>query len=211
MFIPQNIQRGQEVEGDGEAGEVSAKNMNNEDATPMFLPRPLCFSHPFEGISYEQIKHYIAEHFPKVRGVTRIDIARTNTHGWEVRIRRRGINVNEFYSDLGAGGIKEAYETAIERRNVLEQDTNLRPYSRSEIAAKISSRNTSGIVGVHRTKHSSKRSEAWTACGSSRPCDRKVKHFYISKYGEEEAKSLAIEQRKEWETQIASYEQTLEK
>lgn len=169
-------------------------------------------SHPFEGISYEQIKHYIAEHFPKIKGVTRIDISRTNTHGWEVRIRRRGKNVNEFYSDVGAGGIKEAYEIAIERRNVLEQDANLRPYSRAEISARISTRNTSGIIGVRRTMHASKgkKYDSWAAAGSPRPGERKVKHFYISKYGEEEAKRLAIAQRKEWEAQIAAYDQAAE-
>jgi hypothetical protein len=168
--------------------------------------------HPFEGVSYEQIKHYIEEHFPKVRGITRIDIARTNTHGWEIRIRRRGSNVNEFFSDMGSGGIKEAYETAIARLNLLEQDANLRPYTRTELSELASKRNTSGIVGVRKSRRSGKRDgyDSWTAFGTPRPGDPKVKRFAINKYGEEEAKRLAIAQRKEWEEQMLAYEREQE-
>lgn len=177
--------------------------------TPPVTSKPL---HPFEGVSYEQIKHYIEEHFPKARGVTRIDIARTNTHGWEVRIRRRGSKIHEFFPDMGSGGIKEAYEAAIARLSVLEQDENLRPYSRSELSGLASKRNTSGIVGVRKSKRSNKSEgyDSWIAFGAPRPGDHIVKSFSINKYGEEEAKRLAIAQRKEWEEQMVAYEREQE-
>lgn len=175
-------------------------------------PVPSKPSHPFEGVSYEQIKHYIEEHFPKVRGITRIDIARSNTHGWEIRIRRRGNSINEYFSDIGSGGIREAYESAIARLNVLEQDENLRPYTRTELSGLVSKRNTSGIVGVRKSKRSNKSEgyDSWTAFGAPRPGDHMVKSFSINKYGEEEAKRLAIAQRKEWEVQMLAYEREQE-
>ena len=80
--------------------------------------------------------------------------------------------------------------------------------TRRQRAAVVMHTNTSGIVGVHRrikpVTRRGKRWEyaVWTATGSPRPYDRKVKDFYIHVLGEREAKRLAIGQRKEWEKEM---------
>ncbi len=169
---------------------------------------------PSYEISYSQIKKYIQEHFPKIKGITRIDIAKSNTHGWEVRIRRRGQNINEFFSDQVYGGIKGAHDIAKVRRVELEK--TLKPYSRRENSSRISKRNTSGIVGVRRGKAVTRRNgkewiyEVWIASGSPKPGVSKNKNFYVSKYGEEGAKAKAIEQRKKWEAEMDLYEKNNE-
>ncbi len=159
---------------------------------------------------YNQIKKYIQEHFPKTKGITRIDIAKSNTHGWEVRIRRMGQSINEFFSDQMYGGIKSAYDFAKDRKNEIEK--TLKPYSRREISSRMSKRNTSGIVGVRKGTKVTKRDgkewihEVWIAHGSPKPGVHKNKSFYINKYGEEGAKAKAIEQRKKWETEMDLYD-----
>ncbi len=169
---------------------------------------------PSYEIPYSQIKKYIQEHFPKITGITRIDIAKSNTHGWEVRIRRRGQNINEYFSDQVYGGIKGAHDIAKARR--IELEKTLKPYSRRENSSRISKRNTSGIVGVRRGKVTTRRNrkewvyEVWVASGSPKPGVQKNKNFYISKHGEEGAKAKAIAQRKQWEVEMDLYEKNEE-
>ena len=80
--------------------------------------------------------------------------------------------------------------------------------TRRQRATVVMKTNTSGIVGVHRRiKAVTRRGKhwkyaVWTATGSPRPYERKVKDFYVRVWGEREAKRLAIEQRKEWEREM---------
>ena len=132
------------------------------------------------------------------------------TRGWQVRVTRRGITINEFFSDAKYGGRAGALSEAIHFRDKTVRE--LRPYLRSELARRKTARNTSGIPGVRRRMKPVKRGGkvfeyvVWSASGSPRPNERRVRDFYESKLGEDEAREKAIAQRLRWEVQMERYE-----
>ena len=137
-------------------------------------------------------------------GITRIDIAKTEhkgqTHGWEVRIRRRHVKDETFFSDREHGGKTKAFAAARKYRDKIARD--IPPFSRREIAQIISKRNTSGIVGVRlaekRTGHKPDCGPYlfWVANWSPAPHKRKTCAFSVDKYGDDEAFKLAVKARK---------------
>ena len=128
------------------------------------------------------------------------------TRGWQVRVTRRGIAINEFYSDAKFGGRAGALSEAMHFRDKTVRE--LRPIPRSELARRKTSRNTSGIPGVRRAIKKVKRRgkvfeyAVWSASGSPRPNERHERNFYVSKLGEDAAREKAIEQRLRWEKQM---------
>ena len=154
------------------------------------------------------------EKVPKFFGIVRIDTGKT--HGWEIKIKRRGDWTCEMFSDNTYGGSEQALAAATDRRDqILEA---LPPkYSRIEIARRMTKKNTSSIVGVRRSVAITKRGNnawgypVWEAGGSPRPGVRKIKRFYIAKWGEEDAKAMAIEQRRQWEEEMIEYEKETNK
>ena len=149
---------------------------------------------------------------PGMRCITRISIPGKSTRGWEVRVVRRGIAINEFFSDKTFGGRAGALSEAMHRRDEIVRD--LRPIPRFELARKITARNSSGIVGVHRRIKPTRRGDTifeypvWTATGSVRPGERKVRDFYVGKLGEDDAREAAIQQRLRWEKQMERFDRT---
>ncbi len=133
------------------------------------------------------------------------------SRGWEVRIIRRGIAIYEYFADGKHGGKVGALSEAMHFR-----DANLRllpRIARSELARRKTARNTSGIPGVRRRIKPVKRGDkvfeyvVWSASGSPQPGQRKVRDFYVSKLGEDDAREAAIAQRLRWEKQMERYEQ----
>ena len=129
------------------------------------------------------------------------------SRGWEVRVIRRGIALTEYFADRKFGGKAGALSEAMHWRD--EAAKKLRPIPRSELARRVTARNTSGIPGVRRrVKPVKKRDgktfdyEVWTATGSPRPNERKTRDFYVSKLGEDDAREAAIAQRLRWEQQM---------
>ena len=146
-----------------------------------------------------------------MRCITRISVSKPKkTHGWQVRVIRRGIAINEFFSDAKFGGRAGALSEAMHFRDATVRD--LRPYSRSELARRRTARNTSGIPGVRRRNKPVKRGEkvfqyvVWTASGSPRPNKRRTRDFYVGRLSEDEARERAIAQRLRWEEQMARNE-----
>jgi len=126
------------------------------------------------------------------------------SRGWEVRVIRRGITLSEYFADAKHGGKAGALSEAMHWRD--EAVKNLRPIPRSELARRVTARNTSGIPGVRRRVKPLKKPggkifnyEVWTATGSPQPGQRKTRDFYISKLGEDDAREAAIAQRLRWE------------
>jgi hypothetical protein len=176
------------------------------------LGSPLSSSEPNNIIHYAEMKAFIKKTFPKTTGITRIDIySRRGTHGWEIRIRRRDKNYNEYFSDSIYGGIVDAFEAAKEQ--ITEVNKLITPYKRRENAVRVSIRNKSGIVGVRRGKSVTKRNgkvwstDAWFASGTPLPGKEKLKRFSVKRWGEKGAKEKAIAQRKLWEREMDLYEQ----
>ena len=140
----------------------------------------------------------------KMRCILRIDIlAPKKTHGWQVRVERRGIQINEFFADAKFGGRAGSLSEAMHFRDATVK--TLRPYSRAELARRKTERNTSGIPGVRRRVKPAKRGGkvheyiVWSASGSPAPNQRKTRDFYVSQFGEDRAREKAIAQRLRWE------------
>lgn len=131
--------------------------------------------------------------------------------GWEVRVVRRGIAIMEYFADRKFGGKAGALSEAMHFRDKTVRE--LRPLPRSELARRLTKRNTSGIAGVRRRMKPVKRGEkvfeyvVWSASGTPLPGRRKVRDFYVSKLGEDDAREAAIAQRLRWEKQMERYEQ----
>ena len=146
--------------------------------------------------------------------ITRVDVATENgkseTHGWEVRVHRRGESVEKFFSDSVHGGRRKALVASRVFRD--ETVDVLKPYSRLEIAQQVSVRNTSGAVGVHYTKHPYRKRgriyecEAWVATWSPAPNVERNKKFSVKKYGDVEAYNRAVQFRQEILQKLAEQE-----
>ena len=138
-----------------------------------------------------------------MRCITRVDESARRTHGWNVRVIRRGIRVTEFFSDKKHGGRSGALSEAMHFRDAKVRE--LKPIPRSELARRKTARNTSGIPGVRRRNKKVKRGDkvfdyaVWSATGSPKPGKRKARDFYVSKLGEDDAREAAIAQRLRWE------------
>jgi hypothetical protein len=135
------------------------------------------------------------------------------SRGWEVRVVRRGIALMEYFADAKFGSKAGALSEAMHYRDRVVKE--LLPYSRSELARRVTARNTSGIPGVRRRIKPVKKPGGkvleyvvWTASGSPRPGQRKTRDFYVSKLGEDEAREAAIEQRLRWEQQMEQSEKS---
>jgi len=128
---------------------------------------------------------------PVAPGITRFDI--DERHGYMVRIRRNGNQINEYFSDKKFGGKRKALTAAKERHAQLVEE--LGP---AENATKnlLTNRNTTGKVGVH-VAHSYEtrwaNNEYFAYCASWKETDgaRKKINFSWSLYGKKEAFELA--------------------
>ncbi|MEY4485386.1 MAG: hypothetical protein RL693_2838 [Verrucomicrobiota bacterium] len=84
------------------------------------------------------------------RKITRIETkkveGKTQVKGWEVRIYRRDQRFNKFMADKDHGGKAKALLAARALRDVM--DEKIKPYTRKELATRMSSRTTSGHRGI---------------------------------------------------------------
>ncbi|MEO0416529.1 MAG: hypothetical protein AAF226_16410, partial [Verrucomicrobiota bacterium] len=51
------------------------------------------------------------------QGISRLDQPEVGTHGWQVRIQRKGVRHGRFFSDSAWGGRERALEVALEFRD----------------------------------------------------------------------------------------------
>lgn len=131
-------------------------------------------------------------------GITRIDDDGGSTHGWQVRVQRRGVKRSRFFSDRRHGGRRQALLKAREHRDQLLE--KMPPFSRKTRARRKTSRNASGVVGVSLVTTSGKyglRYEFWQATWSPRLGERKRVKFSIGKYGDKKAFRLARDARRD--------------
>lgn len=132
-------------------------------------------------------------------GISRIEQPEKNHFGYYVRLMWRGNQHAKFFSDKKYGGKQQAWKAAEQYFDELDQKMPL-----DSQVGRMSVRNRSGIVGVSRTKssrhgHCYEYWQAWWGSGNQ----RKSVKFSIHKYGETEAKELAIKARKKWEQEAS--------
>ena len=131
--------------------------------------------------------------------ISRIDLPLMKTHGWQVRLRRRGKLFSKFFSDRKHDGVDNALVIARSYRNELIK--TLPDPVRAGAEGKLTRRNISGVVGVSRIviKTGTRRYEFWQATWSCESGVRKRMKFSVRRYGEERAFELACDARKNGE------------
>ncbi|HIK17232.1 MAG TPA: AP2 domain-containing protein [Leptolyngbyaceae cyanobacterium M33_DOE_097] len=128
-------------------------------------------------------------------GISRIEQPQKKNFGYYVRLTRQGQQTAKFFSDKQYGGKSKALKAAEQYLQTLTQQ--LPPKSQ---AGRLTVRNTTGIVGVNRTRSTSRGHtyDYWQASWGS-GSERKSMKFAVNKYGEKKAQELAIAARQRWE------------
>ena len=129
--------------------------------------------------------------------ISRIDLSAMRSHGWQVRLTRRGRKYSRFFSDGKYGGREVALRTARDFRDELL--ARLPDREKSGAAGKMTRRNISGVVGVSRivVRTAGAEYEFWQATWSPDPGLRRRVKFSIRRYGENRAFQLACAARRE--------------
>ncbi len=130
--------------------------------------------------------------------IARIDLPDASTHGWQVRLQRRGTKYGKYFADRSWGGPREAYEAARLWRNDLI--ARLDADDRSVRVCRRSARNSSGVVGVSKVAVSAPTGATyyfWQATWSPNPGERRCVRFSVRRHGDREAFRLAVEARRE--------------
>ena len=127
--------------------------------------------------------------------LARIDLPGSSTHGWQVRLQRRGVKYAKYFGDRVYGGTEPAFHAAKRWRDDL-----LKKISEAQ-AARVctrSQRNRSGVVGVSKVTVLTNGAEYqfWQATWSPKGARRRCVKFSIIRYGDREAFRLAVEARK---------------
>lgn len=130
--------------------------------------------------------------------IARIDLPGASTHGWQVRLQRRGRKYGKFFADRMHGGAREAYRVARAWRNALVERLDEREPG-PRVCLK-SARNSSGVVGVSKVAVSASNGEKyffWQATWCPEPGERRCVKFSIRRHGDRQAFRLAVEARRE--------------
>lgn len=131
-----------------------------------------------------------------MKGISRIDSR--DTHGWYVRIYKNGKTYSKLYSDNKYGGRDRALLVAFKARLLaLEslKDIQTEPKRRLVTSDK---RNKSGIIGVSKTAKINKNgttSDYYQVTWSPEAGHVKNRQWSVRKFGEQNARKLAIEFR----------------
>lgn len=121
--------------------------------------------------------------------------------GWMVRLQNRGQQSVKFFNDQTFGGNRQAMIAAKQFRDELEK--NSRAYTVKELAQRPSVRNSSGTVGVRKHQQIDQRGDTpyvydyWVAQWIDGLGHRKTRMFSVRKYGNREAKRLAMSARRQ--------------
>ena len=123
--------------------------------------------------------------------LARIDLPEVGTHGWQVRLQRRGVKYAKFFGDRIYGGPESSLAIAREWRDQLLQEIEAKEQAR---ICTRSPRNRSGVVGVSKVTVTTNGNsyEFWQATWSPSPGRRRCVKFSIRRYGDREAFRLAV-------------------
>jgi hypothetical protein len=138
----------------------------------------------------------------KYPGISRIDSG--NTHGWFVRVYRKGKTHSKFYSDLKYGGKGKALKLALDERTRLNKRLGP-PATKGLRVMTRNANNTSGVIGVSKTSKKSPTGvirSYYTVSWRPEPNLARNKAFSIDSIGEKKAFELAVAFRKKMEREI---------
>ena len=125
-----------------------------------------------------------------------VNITRHKENRWQVKIRIAGKAYTKAFSDNKYGGQDNSLKAAIDHRDMIYQQHNLKPRKTPQ---------SGPIVGVSRTSSERKKyaggplskEEYWQAIWIDDNGKQHTKRFSIKKYGEEKAERKAIQARKD--------------
>lgn len=128
--------------------------------------------------------------------ISRIDQPERHNHGYYVRLTRNQKTQSKFFADKSNGGKRAALRAAKQHEAELLEQAAANNKRRKPT---LSSRNTSGIVGVTRGQweESGKQVAYWQAAWVGSKGERLNRKFSVNKHGEERARRLAIKARRE--------------
>ena len=132
------------------------------------------------------------------KNISRVDTRAT--HGYQVRMRRRRVSFDKFFSDKKFGGKRKALLAARDYRDELA--ANNRAFSRKETAALKDAPASSGVPGVRLEEKTVVSGEYettysfWVAQWSPEPGVRKTRRFSVDKHGDEGAFKKAVNARR---------------
>lgn len=131
------------------------------------------------------------------KGITRIENYKRRADGWWVRLQRQGRKFSKFFKDSDYAGSAAALRDARSFYKLLCAE---HPKTTRQEHAERKTARTGEVIGVRRLLKIDKRwnenaYEVWEAKWSHKKNRRRVKTFSVEKYGEEEAKRLAIDAR----------------
>ncbi len=135
------------------------------------------------------------------RGISRLKYESVS-NGWLARYTREKVLFSKTFFDSAYGSAEASFDAAKAWHD--EARRLLPPLNRREYVEIKKGNNTSGITGVHRATKKAKghRYDVWIASWRTAEGKRKNKAFYIGQHGEEKAKELAIQLRKEMVAQL---------
>ncbi len=145
-----------------------------------------------------------------MRGISRIDSG--NTHGWFVRAYRSGKTHSKFFSDLKNGGKPQALALARDYRDQLQSKLGP-PAPRSYRLMRVNRNNTTGVIGVSRTRRVAPDGVVryyFTVSWRPEPNEARNRSFSIQSLGEKKAFALACKFRKEMEKEIKAKAKALD-
>lgn len=147
------------------------------------------------GAPKEKVHPRRAPKTTRYKNITRIDHAPKRTHGYFVRVQWKGERRVKFFSDRRHGDRLGALAAALEWREQVEKELG-KPRSERQVVGKT--RNTSGIIGVRRVMD--RGVPAYEASWIEGHKVRRTK-FSVRKYGERQAKALAVKLRRQKESE----------
>lgn len=143
----------------------------------------------------------------EMRYLSRVDMVKKSgkdgLHAWQFRLKRGNVNLSQFFYDDKLGGKEAALQSAQKFRDEIEK--LYPPLSERDKLTKVTKKNKSGIVGVHRIEQdytkpnrpSTYHNSAWAAMWIEPSGKRGHKSFSITKFGESEALRMAITARRQ--------------
>ena len=146
------------------------------------------------------------------RNIIRINHERSRTYGWRVTLQRKGEIIVKTFSDGVYGGKRKALNAAVHCRSAL-----LSQYSSLDhqlwIRTRLRRNNTSGIPGVGRYEllanpNTGRRSIFWLASWVNEHGASRKHKFYVSYYGERQAKRLAVTERERQLNRVCTIKST---
>lgn len=132
----------------------------------------------------------------RFKGIARVDQIDKRQHGFLVRLQRGGERHSAFFSDQEHGGRAQALAAA--RRQYAALCRKYPSTTRKDFAERVTTRNTSGRVGVSLTRSVASNGKAYESFSSSCSLEkgrRITKKFSISKYGRKKAYEMACHWR----------------